>query len=404
MAESKTIQVLQILKKISDEEHTVTKAEILNEIKGTGSATTENPATLSAIIEDILRQINPKKYIPDEDSEFKIKYRNYDKVYDNNKSILDLQEEKRELKNARRRKGADKQEKNKELSNLPAKVPPITDLQFIHLFSKEEMDRLIHAIVFTDFISADEKAVLIRKIFSTASKYYDNPLFDRNKKQIRFDSRAVFGRKNKMPAESSNGAPDIGKNVALIQQAINNNVRIGFRYNRYNAEGQLVPNEKNYVISPYHIVVYHDMFFLLGKTEDKEDYWHFRIDLMSDIKELTDENGKPLKRESSVRREKWNPAVYMSEHLYMGYEPPRHIKIKIARENYTVLHNWFGENFRKLKTPCEEEGYDYVDVVTSPSLIVQWAMQYYDIVEIMDEDIREKIRDALKKSEEKYRK
>ena len=96
MAESKTIQVLQILKKISDEEHTVTKAEILKEIKSTGSATTENPATLSAIIEDILRQINPEKYIPDEDSEFKIKYRNYDKVYDNNKSILDLQEEKRE--------------------------------------------------------------------------------------------------------------------------------------------------------------------------------------------------------------------------------------------------------------------------------------------------------------------
>ena len=88
----------------------------------------------------------------------------------------------------------------------------------------------------------------------------------------------------------------------------------------------------------------------------------------------------------------------------MGYDTPRHIKIKIARENYTVLHNWFGDNFRKLKTPCDENGYDYVDVVTSPSLIIQWALQYYDIVEIMDEDIREKIRDALKKSEEKYKK
>lgn len=404
MAESKTIQVLQILKEISDEEHAVTKAEILKEMKGTGCATTENPVTLSAIIEDILRQINPLEHTAENDSEYKIKYRNYDKVDDDNNSILDLQEKKRELKKKKRRQNANISRIKKDLSELPAKIPPITDLKFIHLFSKEEMDRLIHAIVFTEFISADEKVELIRKICSTASKYYDNPLFDRNKNEIRFDSRAVFGRKNKIPAESSDVTPDIGKNVAQIQQAINNNVRIGFRYNRYDAEGQLVPNEKNYVTSPFHIVVYHDMFFLLGRTEDKEDYWHFRIDLMSDIKEMTDENGKPLKRESSVRREEWNPAVYMSEHLYMGYDTPRHIKIKIARENYTVLHNWFGDNFRKLKTPCEEEGFDYVDVVTSPSLIVQWAMQYYDIVEIMDEDIREKIRAALKKSEEKYRK
>ncbi|MGN0679429.1 MAG: helix-turn-helix transcriptional regulator [Oscillospiraceae bacterium] len=404
MAESKTIQVLQILKEISDEDHTVTKTEILEAMKKDGCATTENPATLSAIIEDILRQINPKDYTPDKDSEFKIKYRNYDKVYDNNKSILDLQEEKRELKKAKRRQNANMEEINAGLSDLPSKVPPITDLQYIHLFSKEEMDRLISAIAFTDFISADEKVVLIRKIFSTASEYYENPLFDRNRKKLRFDSRAVFGRKNKMPSKSGNDAFDIGKNVGLIQRAINNNARIGFRYNRYNAEGSLVPNEKTYAISPYHIVVYHDMFFLLGKTEDKEDYWHFRIDLMSEICELKDKNGKPMKRLSSVRREEWNPEKYMSEHLYMGYDTPRHIKIKIARENYTVLHNWFGDNFRKLRTPCEEEGYDYVDVVTSPSLIVQWAMQYSDTVEIMDEDIREKIRDFLKKSEEKYKK
>lgn len=404
MAESKTIQILQILKDISDEEHAVTKAEILEEMKSDGCATTENPATLSSIIEDILRQINPLEHTAENDWKYKIKYRNYDKVDDDNNSILDLQEKKRELNKKKRRKNANIAKINRDLSKLPSKVPPITDLRFIHIFSKEEMDRLIHAIVFSDLISADEKIILIEKICSTASKYYENPLFDRNRSEIRFDSHAIFGRKNKMPAKSSDGTPDIGKNVAKIQQAINNNVKVGFRYNRYDSEGYLVPNDKNYIISPYHIVVYHDMFLLLGRTEDKEDYWHFRIDLMSEISELKDKNGKPMKRGASVRREEWNPEKYMSEHLYMGYDTPRHIKIKIARKNYTVLHNWFGDNFKKLRTPCEEEGYDYVDVVTSPSLIVQWAMQYFDIVEIMDEDIREKIRAALKKSEEKYRK
>ena len=55
MAENKTIQVLQILKEISDEENSVTKAEILKAMKDTGCSTTENPATLSAVVDDILR-------------------------------------------------------------------------------------------------------------------------------------------------------------------------------------------------------------------------------------------------------------------------------------------------------------------------------------------------------------
>lgn len=72
-----------------------------------------------------------------------------------------------------------------------------------------------------------------------------------------------------------------------------------------------------------------------------------------------------------------------------------------GRINITVLHDWFGDHYRKLRAPCEE-GFDYVDVVTSPAMLVHWAMQYAGVVEIMDEEIREKIRDEIKKLEEKY--
>ena len=88
----------------------------------------------------------------------------------------------------------------------------------------------------------------------------------------------------------------------------------------------------------------------------------------------------------------------------MGYEKPRHIRIKIPEGKITVIHNWFGSHYTTPKTTPPEKGFVYVDVLTSPSFVVQWAMQYYDIVEIMDEDIREKIREALKKAEDKYSK
>lgn len=84
-----------------------------------------------------------------------------------------------------------------------------------------------------------------------------------------------------------------------------------------------------------------------------------------------------------------------------GYDEPRRIKIKIPKDQYTVLHDWFGDRYRKLRTPCEE-GFDYVDVVASPAMIVHWAMQYAGVVEIMDEEIREKIRGEIGKLKEKY--
>ena len=91
----------------------------------------------------------------------------------------------------------------------------------------------------------------------------------------------------------------------------------------------------------------------------------------------------------------------MAKHLYMAFGKPREIRIKIRNKDYTILHDWFGNHYEKTKQPCEE-GYDIVKVRTSPSMIVHWAMQYAGAVEVMDEEIREKIRIEIKKLKEKY--
>ena len=43
-------------------------------------------------------------------------------------------------------------------------------------------------------------------------------------------------------------------------------------------------------------------------------------------------------------------------------------------------------------------------MVTSPNMIVHWAMQYGERVEILDEDIREKIRNKIVKMTGLYNK
>ena len=403
MAGSKAVQVLEILKKISDESHPVTQAEILEAMRDDGFATTENPGTLSRTVDEILRQINPVEYTEENDPEYRIKYRGYQE------NLLDRKEEIRKLKSEARRKGADVEAIRRELSELSAKAPSITDLRYIHDFTDREMDQMIQAVSFSDGISVREKEDLIGKIMDTASIYYETPFYDRRTGKLKFNPSGIFARTSRMAEDSAGeGGMDPGGQVSFIQSAINDKVRIGFRFNDYDAGGNLIPRRRSYALNPYHIVVYHDMYYLIGNMPGRENLSHYRIDLMSDLKVLSDDAGKPVKRTpmeklgcvGKMGRE-WDPAKYMSEHLNMGYDEPRRVRIKIPQDQYTVLHDWFGDRYRKLRAPCEE-GFDYVDVVTSPAMLVHWAMQYAGVVEIMDEEIREKIRDEIKKLEEKY--
>ncbi len=403
MAGSKAVQVLEVLKKISDESHAVTQAELLEAMRETGDAATDIPAVLSHTVDEILRQINPVEYTKENEAQYRIKYRGY------RENLLDVKEEIKELKKEARRKGADRRKIEERRSVLPAKAPSITDLRYIHDFTDEEMDQMIRIISFSDCISAEEKTNLIGKITDTASIHYETPFYDRKKRKLKFNLRGIFARTYRTPErEAKEKGADSGRQVSFIQKAINDGVRIGFRFNDYDADKNLVPRKLEYELNPYHIVVYHDMYYLIGNRPGMENLSHYRIDLISEIRVLTDDMGEHVKRTPMAKLEgvremggTWNPVKYMSEHLYMGYDKPKHIRIKIPKDQYTVLHDWFGDHYRKLRVPCEE-GFDYVDIVTSPAMIVHWAMQYAGIVEIMDEEIREKIRGEIGRLQEKY--
>ena len=144
--------------------------------------------------------------------------------------------------------------------------------------------------------------------------------------------------------------------------------------------------------------------------------WHYRVDLMTDVEIIRDEEGKivPVKLTDfeglPILSAAWDPEKYMSEHLNMAYDEPQDIRIKIKNTDYTIIHDWFGDHYEKVDeiTRTDDKGreiqYDIVKVRISPTMIVHWAMQYGTRVEIMDEEIREKIIFELRKVREMYEK
>jgi len=382
--ERSTLQILEILMQTTDEKHSVSKEELKHLLrlyrigKYNNSTSVESDNTFNKMIAEILLELNPGEYSDENDGDYRIKYDGYteDKL---NRSI--------------------KQNKSSSQKVESGSAPVLNGLSYVHPFTYEETDRLIQLVSFTDMLPLEEKKRLICKIVDTAGKYYTTPYW--NGESLKFNSKAVHGRFTGRTTDEKAGFAD---NLKTLQYAVNNLGQVRFKFNRYNANHELVPTDK-YVheLSPYHLVVYHDNYYCIGLKKGDRRVWHYRVDLMSDMELVLDEEGKIVPVEITdfaglpIFNATWDPEKYMSEHLNMAYDEPQDIRIKIRNTDYTIIHDWFGDHYEKEDevTSADDDGneihYDIVKVRTSPSMIVHWAMQYGSKVEIMDEEIREKI-------------
>ena len=231
---------------------------------------------------------------------------------------------------------------------------------------------------------------------------------------MKFNPSAIHGR---FAHRNGGDRKQLTENLKTIQRAINSLTQIRFKFNRYTADHRLVPKyDRVSILSPYHMVVYHDNYYVIGLNQAWGDkrVLHYRVDLMSDIEIALDDEGNEIPIEVCdfdglpISNAYWDPEKYMSEHINMAFGELRDIKIKIRDNEYTMIHSWFGDHYEKVDSVTETDSdgneirYDIVTVRTSPTMIVHWAMQYGTSVEILDEEIREKIREELKEMGERY--
>lgn len=395
-AERRTLQILDVLKLMTDEEHSLSCEQLqgllslYRKAKYGNDTSIEASNTFNKSMGEILLEINPETHTEENDGDYRIKYDEYDTDYLNSKVKM-----------------------KKDNPNKVELAPVINGLRYVHDFDYEALDKLIQLVSFSDMFSKEEKSLLTAKLVATASVYYKSPFVDGD--DLKFNPFAIHGR-----FAERNGADrkQLTENLKTIQKAINNLAQIKFKFNRYTADHTLVPKyERMNVLSPYHMVVYHDNYYVIGLNQAWGDkrVLHYRIDLMSDIEIVKDENGKIIPIELTaftglpISNAYWNPEKYMAEHINMAYDEPRDIRIKIDETGYTLIHDWFGDHYRKIDNITEkddtgnEKTFDIVEVKTSPYMIVHWAMQYGTAVEILDEEIREEIRNEIKKVEKQYR-
>lgn len=403
----RALDILKILKEETDSESDSENAMSLGELREKLKEKEDNgnAKTVSSAVDRVLMAVNPEYYDEDLKNEYKVIFEGYEEDPIRIRTAIrnlkqkkaayrrKMKKEKPEISDEELKEGMpkldleldesdeDNVDQSEKYDALLKRVPPVTNLRYVHDFSFDELDTIINALYFSKTVNEEERDRLIYKLAKLSSKRYQKKWFSEN------NDRPVI--KNIFQGIVNNNdasRTELKKNIALIQSAIDEKVKIQFIMNVYNAERELVPSKIDdsgktiwSKVTPYHILIYNDKYYMLANCKPYSNVSVWRIDLMSDVK-LLEEEGRP-KREIKGMSDTWNGQEYMEKHLHMSYDAPTNVRLKVSNEYYTMMVDWFGNNFVKRRE--FDEKYDVVTVTCSEQAMINWAMQYSDVVEVL---------------------
>lgn len=354
--------ILEYLRRNSDPEHPVTRAEMMEDpvmrryVKG--------KETYNDAIFHMAQTMNCEENgMVKPQEEWKIVYQAYQKKYGGG----DEPDEWEELEEPDRQEG-----------KVPAKEPrlPIRGLHYRHTFSYQEIDALIEGVLFSRTLDTRTANRLVAKI----EEHLTTRFYKKGPKNVCTIRETVLTDREQLR-----------RNLLLIQRAIDDNVRIRFRFHGYNRKKELEPvREGTDTVSPYYIVANTGRYYLLAckeiprvsGPERRMSIW--RIDLMTEL-EIPGQSERCKGERALEKRQVEGLPLEWSEnfplhHLNMSFDRPVPITLRVqnadesqvagSRPDYTFLYDWFGNTFRYERTEAELPYGDIVRVRCSPFAMI----------------------------------
>ena len=252
-------------------------------------------------------------------------------------------------------------------------------------FADSELRMLIDSVLFSKLISQKQAKDLIEKLKGLSSKYFSakvSHVFNLPKMQYADNKQQVL------------------YNLEIINDAITLNKKISFIYNSYGTDFKLHPKRENYlyVASPYQMVANNGHYYLICNFDKYENLAHLRIDKMTDVSILSERSKSKKQIPELVNG--FNLPKHMAEHVYMYGGKSVTAIIKCNQSLMDELIDWFGKDFYILENSNEEL---IIRVICNEQSLFYWALQYGVSAEILEPaDLREKIKDAVKRMADKY--
>lgn len=186
-------------------------------------------------------------------------------------------------------------------------------------------------------------------------------------------------------------------NIELLQEAFYLNRKITFNYKDYDADGNLKIVRGNVKASPYYTAMHRGVYYLICNVDGSDELEPLRMDKLFDV-ELLSENRVSLKKVAPG----FNIKQYLESHVYMFPGKEQAVKVRIKRDCFSDLYDFFGGTIRVDKNASDDE---YAVVVFKANLegLFYWALQYGANAEVLEpQEVRDRIRATVAQMSSTY--
>lgn len=263
----------------------------------------------------------------------------------------------------------------------------LSDFYLERDFSDAELRLLIDSLLFSKHIPYNQCRDLIEKLEGLSSKY-----FEARVKHI----RTLDGNQ---PANKQ-----LFYTIDILDEAISKERQVKFHYAEYGTDKKL-HNRKNsegttreYIVNPYQIVVTNSRYYLICNYDKYDDLSNYRVDRITDIELLS----TPAKPKCKVKGAEngFDLSRHMAEHIYMFTGNSVRTKFIAEKAVLDDIIDYFG-NDAVFSNETEKE--ITVTVTVNEQAMRRWAMQYAMHVKILSpESLVQQVKDDLKKAIENY--
>ena len=263
----------------------------------------------------------------------------------------------------------------------------LTDFYLSRDFTDAELRLIIDGLLFSKHLPTGQLKELIGKLEGLSSTYF------------RSRTRYVMSIPDNSPKNKQ-----IFLNIETLDEAMSTNKKIICHYYEYGVDKKLHPRlHKNgelreYLINPYQIAATNGKYYLICNVDRFDNVAHYRLDRISDIK-LTDEPIKPMKDVKGLENGLDLPR-HMAEHIYMFTGDNAPVVFRAKRRILSDLFDWFGNDMEFFDETEEDVG---VRVIVNLQAMRCWALQYaVNVKVIYPAELVEEIRADIKSAAENY--
>lgn len=258
-----------------------------------------------------------------------------------------------------------------------------TDLYYEHDFTEAELHMIIDGLLFSRSVPYRQRKTLIDKLGKLSSSYFNQ-------------------RMNHVHCMSSDSPqnPELFHTIEMLDEAITDGKQIRITYNYFGTDMKLHPtlnadgSVKRQTLNPYQMVASEGRYYLICNNDHYSTVSNYRIDRITDI-ELLETSVKPKSQVEGLE-DGLNLQDYVYQNLNMFSGRAEQVEFIIPKSAVSLIIDFFGKHVSFYE---QEDGNVSCRLQVSLEAMKRWAVEHANMVRVTSpQSLVEEVRAELKKA------